>query len=191
MARQQVVSYTYMCDVCGAEIPESDADNASRKVSWGGADYMVDVCSTHQGELTETLDKLKGFVDAGRRNVASRRRRAAAAGTTTTATATAAPGSPRGRSGRATGSTGSGRSDLGAIRAWAQANGYQLGDRGRIAATIVAAYDAAQELAGAPSAPAPKRRARKSAPAAAPAPTDDQDVEPWRALAMEKSGPSA
>lgn len=28
------------------------------------------------------------------------------------------------------------------IRAWAQANGYELGDRGRIAASIVEAYEA-------------------------------------------------
>lgn len=42
---------------------------------------------------------------------------------------------------RATGS--SGRSDLQAIRMWAQAEGYEVAERGRISADLMAAYDAA------------------------------------------------
>lgn len=37
------------------------------------------------------------------------------------------------------------RSDLNEIREWAQANGHQVSARGRIAAPVVAAYDAANK----------------------------------------------
>lgn len=37
---------------------------------------------------------------------------------------------------------GGGRSDLAEIRAWAQSNGYEVSDRGRIAADVIAAFDA-------------------------------------------------
>jgi hypothetical protein len=36
------------------------------------------------------------------------------------------------------------RQDLGVIRAWAQANGYEVSDRGRVAAAVVEAYNAAR-----------------------------------------------
>lgn len=45
-----------------------------------------------------------------------------------------------GRSGR---SRSRGGSDLAAIRAWAQQNGYEVGDRGRIAAPVREAYERA------------------------------------------------
>lgn len=43
-----------------------------------------------------------------------------------------------------TGRKASGSTDTAAIRAWAQANGYEVGDRGRIPGDVVAAYEAAQ-----------------------------------------------
>ncbi|MDJ0350483.1 Lsr2 family protein [Cryobacterium sp. PH29-G1] len=45
---------------------------------------------------------------------------------------------------RATGSAGSDRAELQAIRAWAAANGMQVSDRGRIAGTVREAYANAQ-----------------------------------------------
>jgi hypothetical protein len=45
---------------------------------------------------------------------------------------------------RATGSTGSDRAELQAIRAWAAANGIPVSDRGRIAGTVREAYAKAQ-----------------------------------------------
>lgn len=48
-----------------------------------------------------------------------------------------APGTPRRRS-----STG-GRPDLSAVREWARGNGHSVSERGRIAATIMDAYEAA------------------------------------------------
>jgi hypothetical protein len=41
-------------------------------------------------------------------------------------------------------STSNGRADLAAVRAWAKKNGYQVSQRGRIAATIMDAYNAAK-----------------------------------------------
>lgn len=47
-------------------------------------------------------------------------------------------------SGRSAGAgKGSGRKDVGAIRAWARENGHTVNDRGRISAEIQAAYDKA------------------------------------------------
>ena len=45
--------------------------------------------------------------------------------------------------GRSTAGKGSGRKDVGAIRAWARENGHTVNDRGRISAEIQAAYDKA------------------------------------------------
>jgi len=170
MAKKQVVSYSYTCDVCGNEIPETEADGASRKVSWEGTDYVLDVCATHGSELTGVLAQLKGFVDVAHRAGGGRGRRAATASSTATtrsprprraAPATAASGAPK-------------RSDLASIRSWAQANGHTVGDRGRIPAAIIAAYDASKNGSGngssngsAAEAAPRKRQPRKAAAAKA------------------------
>lgn len=51
-------------------------------------------------------------------------------------------GSGRGRR-RSSGAAPQKRTDLGSVREWARANGYQVSDRGRISAEIQAAYDKA------------------------------------------------
>ncbi len=158
MARQQVVSYTLTCDVCGEEIPESDTDGASRKISWEGTEYLVDLCTAHQGELNEALEHLKVFVGAGRRAPSGGHRRRAAT--------QSAPSRPA-RGPRAAKSSGGGRaraSALTAVRSWAVENGHKVGDRGRIPAAVMAAYQEATNGSTAPAA-APKRRARKAAAA--------------------------
>ena len=48
-----------------------------------------------------------------------------------------------GRRSRGRGSSGSGKRDNKAIRGWANANGHNVGDRGRIPASIVEEYEAA------------------------------------------------
>src|SRR5215469_12232660 len=98
MAKRQVVSYSYTCDVCGDPIPDIDGDSATRKVSFEGTEYVIDVCVRHGSELGDLLGQLRGFVDAGHRETGRRGRRAVAA-------ASAAPRAPRGR--RASGSTSS------------------------------------------------------------------------------------
>jgi hypothetical protein len=155
MARLQVVSYTLTCDVCGAEIPDSDSEGATRKVSWEGAEHAVDLCTAHQAELGDTLNQLKVFVDAGDRIGASRGRRAAKSSGPTGARA-------RRASTAATSSTGARRTDLAAIRSWARENGFKVGDRARIAGSIVSAYDEAHNSEPAPP-PAKKRGGRKAA----------------------------
>ena len=50
-----------------------------------------------------------------------------------------ARGTTRKRAGR----SARGETDAGAIRDWARANGYQVSDRGRVSATVTAAYKAA------------------------------------------------
>jgi hypothetical protein len=52
-------------------------------------------------------------------------------------------GSRGGRRRSASGSSSTKRSDLGAVREWARANGHQVSDRGRISAEIQSAYDKA------------------------------------------------
>ncbi|MDQ6617670.1 MAG: Lsr2 family protein [Actinomycetota bacterium] len=164
MAKLQVVSYNYTCDVCGGTIPDSDGVGATRIVSWDGTDYVVDVCASHASQLGELLTQLKGFVDAGHREAGRRGRRAVAA------TNGSSPRATRGRRAASTSSSGTApkRGDVGIIRAWARDNGYQVSERGRIPATLFEAYDAATS-APAPEetpkeAPARKRAARKASP---------------------------
>jgi hypothetical protein len=52
-------------------------------------------------------------------------------------------GGGRGGRRRSSGASGAKRADLGSVREWARANGYQVSDRGRISAEIQAAYDKA------------------------------------------------
>jgi hypothetical protein len=172
MAKRQVVSYSYTCDVCGDTIPDSEGDSATRKLSWEGTDYVVDVCSTHAAELSDVLIQLKGYVDAGHRGTVRRGRRPSAV-----AAATAAPRAPRGRresTAAATSPSAPKRGDLGAIRAWARENGHKVSERGRIPGSLLTAYDEANSApapapaaAPAPVAAARKRRPRKAAAAAA------------------------
>jgi len=157
MAKTQVVSYSVTCDVCGNTIPDSESAGSSRKLSWDGDNYVIDVCATDSSVLEDVLSQLKTFVNAGRGG-ARRGRRPAAATVTAPARpprqqpATAKPASSGG---------GAKRGDLPTIRVWAQASGLNVGDRGRLPAAVIEAYDAAQGG----SAPARKSRPRKAAAA--------------------------
>jgi hypothetical protein len=157
MVKQQLVSYSYTCDVCGGTI--SDGDSATRRLSWEGTAYVVDVCDSHASLLGELLTQLRSFVDAGTR-VSGRRGRRPAAVTTSTSRA------PRGRGAVAAGTTAK-RGDLSAVRAWARENGHQVSERGRIPGGLLAAYDAANS--GPASTPAPA-----AAPESAPAESSSQ-----------------
>ncbi|MDQ1365182.1 MAG: hypothetical protein QOF20_2635 [Acidimicrobiaceae bacterium] len=176
MAKRQVVSYTYTCDVCGDPIPDSDGDSATRKVSWEGTDYVLDVCAKHGSMLGDVLSQLKGFVDAGHRDSGRRGRRAVGAAS---ASAPRAPQGSRAAASKSTSGTSPKRGDLGAIRAWARDNGHKVSARGRIPTALLAAFDAAQGAiaSGSPSTststpdpeatPPRKRGPRKAAKAAA------------------------
>jgi len=82
--------------------------------SLNGAHYEIDLGPENAARLAEALEP---FIKAGRR--------VSDAGTRGARTA------PR---------RSASRTDLAAIREWAQANGHQVGDRGRIPAHIIEAY---------------------------------------------------
>lgn len=156
MVKRQLVSYSYTCDVCGGTI--TDGDNATRKFSWEGATYVVDLCDEHGSLLGELLGQLKSFVDAGNRVTGRRGRRPAAV-------ATAASKAPRSRGG-STGGTTPKRGDLSAVRAWARETGRQVSERGRIPGGLLAAYDAAHNAPASSPAPEAAPAEAASTPAA-------------------------
>lgn len=157
MTKTQVVSYDFTCDVCGDAIPAALGEDATRKLSWEGSSYVVDVCASHGTQLGEVLAELKGFVDAGHREASRRRPRA-------DATAGATPRRRRSATPRA--GAAAKRGDLGAIRIWARENGHSVSERGRIPGALISAYDAAASAAAAvtpKTGPARKRSTRKAA----------------------------
>jgi hypothetical protein len=80
-----------------------------------GTDYEIDLSSEHGDELREALGK---YIEHGRR-IGSTARRA-----------------PRGRGGAPA-------VDTAKVREWARGNGYDIKDRGRVPADLVAKYQAA------------------------------------------------
>ncbi len=81
-----------------------------------GANYEIDLSGKHSDELRAALGK---YVEHARK-VGGTARRAGARGGRKTATV-----------------------DTGAVRAWARENGYDIKDRGRVPAELVAKYQAA------------------------------------------------
>ncbi len=109
-------------------VDDLDGSKAERTVdfSWDGRTYSIDLSRKNIAALQKSLQPYIGAA----RVVAPRRR----------------PVRGKGQSARRGGSVrAAGRSrDLGAVRAWARAHGYEVRDRGRISAEIVEAYDAAR-----------------------------------------------
>lgn len=93
-------------------------------ISDGNARYELDVCEPHLEELTGPA-----------RRVRARGRGAAAKSTRRPAGASKKRAARKGRGRRTV--------DIAAVREWARANGYTVGDRGRIPAPILEAYRAA------------------------------------------------
>jgi hypothetical protein len=102
-------------------ILEDDLDGspADETVTFGldGVTYEIDLSSDNAARLR---DDLASWVGHARRS-GGRKSTAAGRGTSSSAK----------------------RTDLGAVRAWARENGYEVSDRGRISADIQAAYDKA------------------------------------------------
>lgn len=103
-------------DLDGEELP---AGSRSTRFALDGVEYEIDLGPDNARALAEALAP---FVAAGRR---------------------VGGAAPRAAARSRTRATGADASRLAAIRAWAQGNGYSVGDRGRIKAEIVEAYDAA------------------------------------------------
>lgn len=95
-----------------------DGGKAERTIMFGfeGASYEIDLSKKNAAAFERVL---RPYVDAARKVGRTTGRR-----------------SRRGSSGPAR--------DLGAIRAWARANGHAVSDRGRVPAAVLEAYDAAK-----------------------------------------------
>jgi hypothetical protein len=101
-------------------IDDLDGGSAERTVSftWDGTPYEIDLSKKN----IATLEKLlKPYLAAAR-------------------TARPASGASRRRGATRAGAASTKRADLQAIRDWARANGHEVSDRGRIAASIIQAY---------------------------------------------------
>ncbi|WOF23892.1 Lsr2 family protein [Microbacterium betulae] len=87
--------------------------------SLDGKSYEIDLTAKNAAALRATLER---YISAGRRVSSS-----------------AASGGARTSSARRR----SGQTDYGPVRAWAKENGYKVSERGRIPATVLEAYQAA------------------------------------------------
>ncbi|QCX28714.1 histone-like nucleoid-structuring protein Lsr2 [Nocardioides jishulii] len=98
-------------------IDDLDGSPADETVTFGldGATYEIDLTDANAQKLR---DALSGYVGHARKVTGSR------------------------RGGAARKSSGSG-TDTKAVREWAKANGYDVSERGRVPASVVAAYEAA------------------------------------------------
>jgi nucleoid-associated protein Lsr2 len=109
------------CDLHG---DDTDAV-ATLVVTNGNARYELDVCQEHLDELTAPARRLR---QRRSRSTAGAKRRPGKKSTRTTA----ARRRSRGRQ----------SVDIAEVRQWARAQGYEIGDRGRIPASIVDAFTA-------------------------------------------------
>jgi hypothetical protein len=102
-------------------VDDLDGGDAAETVSFAldGVDYEIDLSEKHAGELRNALSL---YIGHGRRT-GGRRRKATAGGTK----AAAAPGGP----------------SAAEIRSWARENGWEVPERGRVAAEVREAYAAA------------------------------------------------
>ena len=120
MAKQEMVTYSYSCDVCGKEA------EGSHTITYGNgtrpAVFEIDLCAADATKLTKAQDTLTALLGQGRKSGGPRQR----------ATAGSRP--------RATGKRSPGGADAGTIRAWAKAQGYEVSDRGRISSDLRDAY---------------------------------------------------
>ncbi|GLY43665.1 Lsr2 family protein [Amycolatopsis sp. NBRC 101858] len=108
-----------------------------------GVMYEIDLSDENAAALR---DELARYIAAGRRT-GGRKVRVATGQSTTTST------SDRERNQQ--------------IRAWANANGYEVSERGRLSSEVIAAYESAQAAEAAAPAPAPRKRAARKKVAAA------------------------
>jgi hypothetical protein len=116
----QKVQVMLVCDL------HSDEVEGTETVAFGldGSSYEIDVCEAHGRELR---DGFAPYVGAARRAGRS---------------SNAAPQRRGSRGSRGGGATGD-KQRVSEIREWARKNGHSVSERGRIAATVLQAYEAA------------------------------------------------
>jgi len=118
MAKQETVTYSYTCDICGKEA------DGSHTVVYGGTAlrpgvFEIDLCATDANKLSKASESLTAVLDRGRK-ISGLRGRASSA--------RARQSSPGHHA-----VTGA---HPGTIRQWAREQGYEISDRGRIPAEI-------------------------------------------------------
>lgn len=123
----RITQVVVTCDLDDGEVSASD----SVSITYGGKSFTLDLCKKHLDEVKGTLDRLATAGHPSSRGPRGRRR--------TTAS---------GRASRATRKAASPRESQAEIREWARAQGYAVGDRGRIPAEVRSAYDSAQSKGG-------------------------------------------
>lgn len=112
----QRVNVIVLCDL------DEEPEAIPTTITVDGDTVEIDLCADHRLQLESALQE---FYDAGRRT--GRRRKATVVRA----------------NGRATSSEPADKEERTRIRSWAQGQGYEVGNRGRISAEIVAAYTAA------------------------------------------------
>jgi hypothetical protein len=131
MAKTLIVQLT--CDRCKAEKGENVEGAETVSFGFDGYDYSLDLCQEHAGDFHNTIQGLISWSSDRTRSAGGRRPRRSSPSDDGAGPGTATPS-------RSTAD----RERLKAIREWARQNGHEnLGDRGRIPQSIVAAYDAA------------------------------------------------
>ncbi|MEV4147200.1 Lsr2 family protein [Amycolatopsis sp. NPDC049691] len=125
-------------------LDDIDGSTAAQTVQFGldGVTYEIDLSDDNAAALR---DELARYIAAGRR-IGGRKVRVATGQSTTTST------TDRERNQQ--------------IRAWANANGYEVSERGRLSSEVIAAYEQAQ-VAEAETPAAPRKRAPRKKVAAA------------------------
>lgn len=106
-------------DDLNGEVLEEGAGETIR-FSLDGQSYEIDLSADNAGQLRDDFAR---YVGHGRK-IASRG-------------SASRPPSSRGRSGA------EGKRNLAPVREWARQNGHEVSERGRVAATVIEAYDAA------------------------------------------------
>ena len=114
----QKVQVLLVCDLHADEVEGSET------LSFGldGSSYDIDVCPEHATELRDSFAPYVGAARRGGRGAVAPAQR---------------------RSGRRAASGSDDRQRVSEIREWARAHGHQVSERGRIAATVLQAYQAA------------------------------------------------
>jgi hypothetical protein len=117
----QKVQVMLVCDL------HEDEVEGVETVSFGldGSSYEIDTCEEHAAELRDAFARFVGSARRAGRPAAS----TGARRSTRASSRAAAPGSDRER--------------VQAIREWARSNGHTVSERGRLSATVLAAYEKA------------------------------------------------
>lgn len=109
--------------------------------SFQGETYEIDLVKKNRSAFEKTM---KPYLDAARRSSGRGGRGGRGGGRRAAASSSSGSGRSRSRGSSRSSSSSSSSTDLAAVRAWANQNGYQVSSRGRIPQQILDAYQAAQ-----------------------------------------------